>query len=92
MARAEPLSYERLVRVRAAMAVLVERHGTKYMPLFQRLDETCQTHETGIDRLRLAKQAAANIIEAKPQAALSTMRDTRSSGNGSTIRDSSSAL
>lgn len=47
----EPLTYDRLVNARAAMARLVQAHGEKYWPLFQRLDDACRDRQSRSKRL-----------------------------------------
>lgn len=47
----ESLTYDRLVRARAAMAKLVQVHGDKYWPLFQRLDDACRDRQSRAQRL-----------------------------------------
>jgi hypothetical protein len=44
-------SLAQLKRARATMAKLVQAHGDKYWPLFQRLDEACRDRESRAKRL-----------------------------------------
>jgi hypothetical protein len=47
---AEP-TLDQLKRARATMAELIQAHGEKYWPLFQRLDEACRDRESRAKRL-----------------------------------------
>jgi len=54
----KPVTYERLVKARATLATIIETHGDRYWPLFERLDEECAQYEKRNERLATAKKIA----------------------------------
>lgn len=59
-------SLSQLRHYRGLMAKVVQNHGDRFWPLFEKLDRECEAHERRRRRLAEAMEAASTLCEPVP--------------------------